>query len=79
MNVHFISMDLPYIKNIFLSITVPNLFSFNSIYFISNKKKKRVVFRKQHIYLLKQTRLPHTEVRLYVKGTSTLYIQRKPY
>lgn len=42
MNVHFISMDLPYIKNIFLSITVPNLFSFNSIYFISNKKKKEL-------------------------------------
>lgn len=46
MNVYFIFMDLFYIKNIFLSIIVFNLFSFNSIYFILNKKKKRVVFRK---------------------------------
>lgn len=41
MNVYFIFMDLFYIKNIFLSIIVFNLFSFNSIYFILNKKKKK--------------------------------------
>lgn len=42
MNVYFIFMDLFYIKNIFLSIIVFNLFSFNSIYFILNKKKKEL-------------------------------------